>query len=72
MKFGVIQFPGSNCDDDMVYTLGTVMGRETVKLWHKDESLDGFTTDDCIIVPGGFSYGDYVRAGAVARFSPYA
>lgn len=70
MKFGVIQFPGSNCDDDMVHVLGTVMGRETVKLWHKDESLEGFTTDDCIIVPGGFSYGDYVRAGAVARFSP--
>ncbi|MEL7161440.1 MAG: phosphoribosylformylglycinamidine synthase subunit PurQ, partial [Bacteroidota bacterium] len=70
MKFGVIQFPGSNCDDDMIHVLGTVMGRETVKLWHKNESLDGFTTDDCIIVPGGFSYGDYVRAGAVARFSP--
>jgi phosphoribosylformylglycinamidine synthase len=70
MKFGVIQFPGSNCDDDMVHVLGTVMGRETVKLWHKDKTLDGFTTDDCIIVPGGFSYGDYVRAGAVARFSP--
>jgi phosphoribosylformylglycinamidine synthase I len=70
MKFGVIQFPGSNCDDDMVYVLGTLMGRETTKLWHKEKSLDGFTTDDCIIVPGGFSYGDYVRAGAVARFSP--
>ncbi|MEM1359151.1 MAG: phosphoribosylformylglycinamidine synthase subunit PurQ [Bacteroidota bacterium] len=70
MKFGVIQFPGSNCDDDMVHVLGTVMGRETVKLWHKEDNLDGFTTDDCIIVPGGFSYGDYVRAGAVARFSP--
>jgi phosphoribosylformylglycinamidine synthase len=71
MKFGVILFPGSNCDDDMVHVLGTVMGRETVKLWHKDEhALDDFTTDDCVIVPGGFSYGDYVRAGAVARFSP--
>ncbi|MEO0732272.1 MAG: phosphoribosylformylglycinamidine synthase subunit PurQ [Bacteroidota bacterium] len=70
MKFGVIQFPGSNCDDDMMHVLGTVLDRDTVKLWHKDESLDGFTTDDCIIVPGGFSYGDYVRAGAVARFSP--
>lgn len=71
MKFGVILFPGSNCDDDMVHVLGTVMGRETVKLWHKDEhALDSFTTDDCVIVPGGFSYGDYVRAGAVARFSP--
>ncbi|MBC6996372.1 phosphoribosylformylglycinamidine synthase subunit PurQ [Neolewinella lacunae] len=70
MKFGVIQFPGSNCDDDMVYVLGTVMGRETVKLWHKDETLEGFGPGDCIIVPGGFSYGDYVRAGAIARFSP--
>ncbi len=70
MKFGVIQFPGSNCDDDMMHVLGSVMEQETVKLWHKDKELPGFTTDDCIIVPGGFSYGDYVRAGAVARFSP--
>ena len=71
MKFGVILFPGSNCDDDMVHVLGTVMGRETIKLWHKDQdALKDFTTDDCVIVPGGFSYGDYVRAGAVARFSP--
>lgn len=70
MKFGVILFPGSNCDDDMIHVLGTVLGQEVKKLWHKDESLDGFTTDDCIIVPGGFSYGDYVRAGAIARFSP--
>ena len=70
MKFGVIVFPGSNCDDDMVHVLGTVMGRDTVKLWHKEESLGDLTTDDSIIVPGGFSYGDYVRAGAVARFSP--
>ena len=70
MKFGVIVFPGSNCDDDMVHVLGTVMGREVTKLWHKNEDLGDLTTDDCIIVPGGFSYGDYVRAGAVARFSP--
>ena len=70
MKFGVIVFPGSNCDDDMVHVLGTVLGCETTKLWHKEESLGDLTTDDCIIVPGGFSYGDYVRAGAVARFSP--
>ena len=70
MKFGVITFPGSNCDDDMVHVLGTVMNREVIRLWHKDEDLGGLTTDDCIIVPGGFSYGDYVRAGAVARFSP--
>lgn len=71
MKFGVILFPGSNCDDDMVHVLGTVMDRQTVKLWHKDtDALRDFTTHDCVIVPGGFSYGDYVRAGAVARFSP--
>lgn len=71
MKFGVILFPGSNCDDDMMHVLGTVMGRETIKLWHKDkDAIADFSTDDCIIVPGGFSYGDYVRAGAVARFSP--
>ncbi|PHI19346.1 phosphoribosylformylglycinamidine synthase I [Lewinellaceae bacterium SD302] len=71
MKFGVILFPGSNCDDDMMHVLGSVLGCETVKLWHKDESIPAdFTTDDCIIVPGGFSYGDYVRAGAIARFSP--
>ena len=70
MKFGVITFPGSNCDDDMVHVLGTVMDREVTRLWHKDEGLGDLTTDDCVIVPGGFSYGDYVRAGAVARFSP--
>ena len=70
MKFGVIQFPGSNCDDDMVHVLRDVMGQETVKLWHKDKELPGFEKGDCIVVPGGFSYGDYVRAGAVARFSP--
>lgn len=71
MKFGVILFPGSNCDDDMMHVLGNVMGRETIKLWHKDkDALKDFTTDDCVVVPGGFSYGDYVRAGAVARFSP--
>jgi phosphoribosylformylglycinamidine synthase len=70
MKFGVIVFPGSNCDDDMVHVLGTVLGQSVTKLWHKEEDLGELTTDDCIIVPGGFSYGDYVRAGAVARFSP--
>lgn len=70
MKFGVVVFPGSNCDDDMMHVLGTVLGRETVKLWHKDEGLEGFDTNDCIVLPGGFSYGDYLRAGAIARFSP--
>ena len=70
MKFGVVVFPGSNCDDDMVHVLGTVMGQEVIKLWHKDRDLQGLTTNDCIVLPGGFSYGDYLRCGAIARFSP--
>ena len=70
MKFGVVVFPGSNCDDDMMHVLGTVLGANVQKLWHKDTSLEGFTTEDCIVLPGGFSYGDYLRAGAIARFSP--
>jgi phosphoribosylformylglycinamidine synthase len=67
MKFGVITFPGSNCDQDMVYVLETIMGQETVKLWHKDHDLQGC---DFIVLPGGFSYGDYLRSGAIAQFSP--
>lgn len=70
MKFGVVVFPGSNCDDDMMHVLGTVLGAEVHKLWHKDTSLEGYTPEDCIILPGGFSYGDYLRAGAIARYSP--
>lgn len=70
MKFGVVVFPGSNCDDDMMHVLGTVMGAEVHKLWHKDTVLPGFTEEDCIVLPGGFSYGDYLRAGAIARYSP--
>ncbi len=70
MKFGVIVFPGSNCDDDMVHVLQNVMGCETIKLWHKDTHLAGLGKGDCIVLPGGFSYGDYLRAGAIARFSP--
>lgn len=70
MKFGVIVFPGSNCDDDMVHVLGDVMGRDVVKIWHKDKDLPGFGPEDCIVLPGGFSFGDYVRAGAIAQFSP--
>ena len=70
MKFGVVIFPGSNCDDDMIHVLGTVMQQEVVRLWHKDTSLPGFEKGDCIVLPGGFSYGDYLRAGAIARFSP--
>lgn len=70
MKFGVVVFPGSNCDDDMVHVLADVMGQETVKLWHKNTELEGFGSGDCIVLPGGFSFGDYLRAGAIARFSP--
>ncbi|NJL74075.1 MAG: phosphoribosylformylglycinamidine synthase subunit PurQ [Saprospiraceae bacterium] len=70
MKFGVIVFPGSNCDDDVVHVLGDVLNQEVVKLWHKDTELSGFSKGDCIVVPGGFSYGDYLRAGAIARLSP--
>ena len=67
MKFGVVVFPGSNCDMDMIYVLETIMGQEVVKLWHKDIDLQGC---EFIILPGGFSYGDYLRSGAIARFSP--
>ncbi len=71
MKFGVVVFPGSNCDDDMIHVLGEVMGQEVKKLWHKDTSaLDDFSTNDCIVLPGGFSYGDYLRSGAIASHSP--
>lgn len=70
MKFGVVVFPGSNCDHDMQHVLSDVMGQEVVMLWHKDTALEGFTPEDCIVLPGGFSYGDYLRAGAIARFSP--
>jgi phosphoribosylformylglycinamidine synthase I len=67
MKFGVVVFPGSNCDEDMVYVLGHVMRQQVVKLWHKDHQLQKC---DFIVLPGGFSYGDYLRSGAIARFSP--
>jgi len=67
MKFGVVIFPGSNCDMDMVYVLETIMEQEVVKLWHKDTDLQEV---DFIILPGGFSYGDYLRSGAIAKFSP--
>ncbi len=69
MKFGVVVFPGSNCDDDMMHVLGNVMGANTRKIWHKDYDLGGLGSGDCIVLPGGFSYGDYLRAGAIARFS---
>lgn len=70
MKFGVIVFPGSNCDRDMIEALRNDLGQEVIELWHKDNDLSMFTTDDCIVLPGGFSYGDYLRCGAIARFSP--
>jgi phosphoribosylformylglycinamidine synthase len=67
MKFGVVVFPGSNCDEDLFYTLNDVLNQDVVKLWHKDTDLQNC---DFIMVPGGFSYGDYLRSGAIARFSP--
>ena len=70
MKFGVVVFPGSNCDRDIVQALQEDMNQQVVPLWHKDKDISMFTTDDCIVLPGGFSYGDYLRCGAIARFSP--
>ena len=67
MKFGVVVFPGSNCDEDCVYVLRDVLKQEVVSLWHHDTSLQRC---ECIVLPGGFSYGDYLRSGAIARFSP--
>ncbi|MBC7892271.1 MAG: phosphoribosylformylglycinamidine synthase subunit PurQ, partial [Sphingobacteriaceae bacterium] len=67
MKFGVVVFPGSNCDDDTCHAFGTLLGQDIVKLWHKDHDLKSC---DLLIIPGGFSYGDYLRSGAIARFSP--
>ena len=67
MKFGVVIFPGSNCDHDCFHVLENVMGQKAIPLWHKDTSLQNV---NCIILPGGFSYGDYLRTGAIARFSP--
>jgi phosphoribosylformylglycinamidine synthase len=70
MKFGVVVFPGSNCDDDMVHVLKTITGAQVEKIWHKTSDLSAYSTDDCIVLPGGFSYGDYLRSGAIARYSP--
>ena len=67
MKFGVVVFPGSNCDHDMIYVLKKKLGQHVVTLWHKDQDLQGV---DFVVLPGGFSYGDYLRSGAIARFSP--
>ena len=70
MKFGVVIFPGSNCDQDMVGALRNDLNQEVIELWHKDNDLLAFSTEDCIVLPGGFSFGDYLRCGAIARFSP--
>jgi phosphoribosylformylglycinamidine synthase len=67
MKFGIVTFPGSNCDYDAFHAVTDILGEEATYLWHKDHDLQG---SDVIILPGGFSYGDYLRAGAIARFSP--
>ena len=67
LKFGVVVFPGSNCDADTLHAFRDVMGQTAVFLWHKDHDLRGV---DCVVLPGGFSYGDYLRSGAIARFSP--
>jgi len=67
MRLGVVVFPGSNCDHDAQHVLGTVLGKPVEFLWHQSENIDGF---DGVVLPGGFSYGDYLRTGAIARFSP--
>ena len=67
MKFGVVQFPGSNCDDDAYHAIGSVIGEPVDLIWHQSENISGY---DAILLPGGFSYGDYLRTGAIARFSP--
>jgi phosphoribosylformylglycinamidine synthase subunit PurQ / glutaminase len=67
MNFAVVQFPGSNCDQDVVHVLRNVLGHSARLLWHKEDSLGNA---DAVVIPGGFSYGDYLRTGAIARFSP--
>jgi phosphoribosylformylglycinamidine synthase subunit PurQ / glutaminase len=67
MKFGVVTFPGSNCDEDMIHVLETLLEQPVERLWHKEHDLKGV---DMVVLPGGFSYGDYLRSGAIARFSP--
>ncbi|MGQ9525605.1 MAG: phosphoribosylformylglycinamidine synthase subunit PurQ [Armatimonadota bacterium] len=67
MNFGVVVFPGSNCDADCYYVIKDVMGQPVRYVWHQERSLQGL---DCVVLPGGFSYGDYLRTGAIARFSP--
>lgn len=67
MKFGVVVFPGSNCDQDCVHVLRTVLGQDVAELWHGDDSVRGV---ECVVLPGGFAYGDYLRAGAIAATAP--
>ena len=67
MKFAILQFPASNCDQDALYALRSIFGQPTRLVWHKDRSLGPV---DAVVIPGGFSYGDYLRTGAIARFSP--
>jgi phosphoribosylformylglycinamidine synthase len=67
VKFGVVRFPGSNCDQDAYYVIRDVLKQPVDYIWHQATSVEGY---DCIILPGGFSYGDYLRTGAIARFSP--
>lgn len=67
MKFGVVRFPGSNCDDDAHHAIGSVIGQPVEFIWHQSQDIRGF---DAILLPGGFAYGDYLRTGAIARFSP--
>lgn len=67
MKFGVIQFPGSNCDQDAFYVVDSILKQDAEYVWHEETVLKDM---DCVILPGGFSYGDYLRTGAIARFSP--
>ncbi|MDC1403386.1 phosphoribosylformylglycinamidine synthase subunit PurQ [Crocinitomicaceae bacterium] len=67
MTFGVVTFPGSNCDEDMVYVLENILNQKVERLWHKDTDLKGV---DFVVLPGGFSYGDYLRSGAIAKLSP--
>lgn len=70
MKFGIVVFPGSNCDRDMQEALQHDLNQEVIMLWHKDKDISMFSTNDCIVLPGGFSFGDYLRCGAIAKFSP--
>ncbi len=67
MRWGVVTFPGSNCDDDARHVVSSVLGCDAVRLWHKERDIQGV---DAVVIPGGFSFGDYLRCGAIARFSP--